>query len=230
MDGGAPSIHRGSDPDVPGKSGVAVTARGFVVDGRAEAVGCGDPVFGTIAVTNGRILPMVLVGMPTFARSSTDAYGRPAMIFFAIAAVMFGRRLSAAADAVFKSTGPFSPFLATRVRSDPVAGGETVCAPGAAAEAQAMSVIKPSRLFHPHMIGLQTPVFPGAGELNKKLPALWIDIVSVVAGMCCRTRAMGLRPLTRRNRIQLSHSREAARLFGRAKCPPLGIGVHRLTL
>src|SRR5262249_29188829 len=58
------------------------------------------------AVTWGRILVIVLFETPAFARSSTEASGRPAIIFFAVAEPTPGSSSSSFALAWFRSTGP----------------------------------------------------------------------------------------------------------------------------
>jgi len=57
-------------------------------------------------VTWGRILAIVLFETPAFAKSSTDEYGRPAIIFFAVAGPTPGRSSSSFPVALFKSTVP----------------------------------------------------------------------------------------------------------------------------
>src|SRR6185295_8656884 len=73
--------------------------------GAGTGLGAG---FGAVAptVTIGAILAIVLADTPTLFRSSTEANGRPAMIFFAVAAPTPGSASSWDCVAVFKSTGP----------------------------------------------------------------------------------------------------------------------------
>ena len=56
-------------------------------------------------VTSGVILLIVAVETPAFDKSLTDEYGRPAMIFLAVASPTPGRSLRSAALALFRSTG-----------------------------------------------------------------------------------------------------------------------------
>jgi hypothetical protein len=58
-------------------------------------------------VTSGVILPIVAAETPAFAKSLTEEYGRPEIIFFAVASPTPGNSFSSAALAVFKST--FAP-------------------------------------------------------------------------------------------------------------------------
>jgi hypothetical protein len=64
--------------------------------------------------TSGVIFSIVLAGTPAFERSATDPYGRPAMIFFAVAGPTPGRSSSSFSLAALRSTlaadaGPFLP-------------------------------------------------------------------------------------------------------------------------
>src|SRR3954470_2885507 len=59
-----------------GRAGAAAGAA--LADGRADAA--------APTVTSGVSFSMVAFGTPAFARSAVEAYGRPAMIFFAVAA------------------------------------------------------------------------------------------------------------------------------------------------
>jgi hypothetical protein len=61
------------------------------------------------AVTIGVIFSIVFFGTPALARSVTDAYGRPAMIFLAVAAPTPGSASSSPSDAVFRLTGAAAP-------------------------------------------------------------------------------------------------------------------------
>src|SRR3569833_1885177 len=49
---------------------------------------------------------MVLLETPAFARSATDAYGRPAMILRDVAGPTPGRAFRSFSEALFRSTGP----------------------------------------------------------------------------------------------------------------------------
>src|SRR5262249_59144979 len=55
-------------------------------------------------VTIGVIFSIVFFGTPAFVRSATDANGRPAMIFFAVAGPTPGRASRSACDAVLRFT------------------------------------------------------------------------------------------------------------------------------
>lgn len=56
-------------------------------------------------LTSGVILLIVAPGTPALDKSLTEEYGRPAMIFFAVASPTPGRLFSCAALALFRSTG-----------------------------------------------------------------------------------------------------------------------------
>jgi hypothetical protein len=59
---------------------------------------------------SGVIFLIVAAETPAFDKSLTEEYGRPAMIFFAVASPTPGKSFSSAALAVFKSTGaPLPP-------------------------------------------------------------------------------------------------------------------------
>jgi len=57
------------------------------------------------AVTDGVIFLIVAAETPAFDKSSTEEYGRPAMIFFAVASPTPGNASNCAALALFRSTG-----------------------------------------------------------------------------------------------------------------------------
>jgi hypothetical protein len=63
-----------------------------------------------LTVTIDEILLIVRAGTRAFDKSSTDEYGRPAIIFFAVAGPTPGRSTSSFSLAVFKST--FAPEAA----------------------------------------------------------------------------------------------------------------------
>src|SRR5205085_12134511 len=69
-------------------------------------------VVAPFTTTRSSTISMVRAGTPARARSLTDAYGRPAMIFFAVAAPMPGSPSRSAWLAVLRSTGPVvaAPF------------------------------------------------------------------------------------------------------------------------
>ena len=71
-------------------------ALSLFVDGFSDA-------FSAETVTRERILLMVDVGTPAFERSSTLLYGRPSMIFFAVASPIPGISCSWAAVALLRS-------------------------------------------------------------------------------------------------------------------------------
>src|SRR5262245_12282360 len=62
------------------------------------------------AVTSGAIFSIVFFGTPALARSATDAYGRPAMIFLAVAGPTPGSASSSVCDAVLRFTGAAGAF------------------------------------------------------------------------------------------------------------------------
>lgn len=111
-------------PCVAGKvfAGVVVPA-GEDTGARVDAVtgafwvggaGCGGAGGGGIAavaaelptVTIGLIFPIVDADTPAFDKSFTEEYGRPAIIFFAVASPTPGKSFSSAALALFRSTDP----------------------------------------------------------------------------------------------------------------------------
>src|SRR5262249_13818557 len=69
----------------------------------SASVAPGFPSFGSATVTSERILVMVAAGIPAFGSSSTDLYGRTAMIFWAEATPMPGNSSSCDCVAVFRS-------------------------------------------------------------------------------------------------------------------------------
>jgi hypothetical protein len=92
--------------DGVGAAGVAVDeGGGFDVDGvcRDDALAAGA----LPTVTSGVILPIVAADTPAFDKSLTEEYGRPEMIFFAVASPTPGNSFSSAALAVFRSS--FAP-------------------------------------------------------------------------------------------------------------------------
>src|SRR5262245_31576166 len=105
------SVALALDPSLAFPAGVggalSALAAGFSVcalDGAAAA----PPI-----ETRGVILSMVFAGTPALARSPTDEYGRPAMIFFAVAAPTPGSFSSSACVAALRSTlAPAGALLA----------------------------------------------------------------------------------------------------------------------
>ena len=61
-------------------------------------------VFDFETVTSGVILSIVFAGTPAFERSATEEYGRPSMIFFAVAVPTPGSASRSAWEAVLRST------------------------------------------------------------------------------------------------------------------------------
>jgi len=57
-----------------------------------------------LTVTSGEIFAMIPAETPAFDKSSTDEYGRPAIIFFAVAGPTPGKLSNSFSFAVFKST------------------------------------------------------------------------------------------------------------------------------
>src|SRR5262249_14757587 len=72
--------------------------------------GFGDVFAGAPTVTIDVILSIVFLGTPAFARSATDEYGLPAMIFFAVAGPTPGSASRSACDAVLRFTGVVGAF------------------------------------------------------------------------------------------------------------------------
>src|SRR4029077_13794194 len=61
-------------------------------------------------VTIELIFSIVFFGTPAFARSATDVYGRPAMIFFAVAGPTPGRATRSDSEAVLRLTTAAGAF------------------------------------------------------------------------------------------------------------------------
>ena len=75
-------------------------------------------VLESATATNDLILSMVAAGIPDFDRSSTDLYGRPAIIFLALAAPMPGNSSNCASVAVFKSTAAVGFWSAASIAAE----------------------------------------------------------------------------------------------------------------
>src|SRR5512140_3502543 len=91
-------------------TGAAVTGAAAAVVGAVAAGLAGEPT-----VTSGVISAMVFAGTPAFDRSATAAYGRPAMIFLAVAGPTPGSPSRSFWLAALRSTGPLgAPALAAR--------------------------------------------------------------------------------------------------------------------
>src|ERR1700730_13065020 len=75
-------------------------AAGAVVAGAGAAAAAGAAP----TATSGGIFWIVFAGQPAFERSATDPYGRPAMIFFAVAGPTPGRSSSSFSVATLRST------------------------------------------------------------------------------------------------------------------------------
>jgi hypothetical protein len=72
----------------------------------AAAADEGAPDAPPPAVTSGVIFFIVVAEIPAFDKSSTEEYGRPLMIFLAVAAPTPGRVSNSFSVAVFRSTFP----------------------------------------------------------------------------------------------------------------------------
>jgi hypothetical protein len=79
----------------------------FARDEPVFAVIVGAELAAALTVTIGVIFCMVALFTPALDRSDTDEYGRPAIIFLAVAGPTPGSVSSCFSDAVFRSTGPF---------------------------------------------------------------------------------------------------------------------------
>jgi len=91
-----------------------LAAEGVGVDRVAAGGGAALAAAGALPMlTSGVILLIVAAGTPAFDKSLTEEYGRPAMIFFAVASPTPGRLFSCSALALFRSTGepPAPPAL-----------------------------------------------------------------------------------------------------------------------
>ena len=79
-------------------------AEGLGCEIGAEALGLAAAAVAPLTVASGAIFAMTPAERPAFDKSSTDEYGRPAMIFFAVAAPTPGKLSRSFSLAVFKST------------------------------------------------------------------------------------------------------------------------------
>src|SRR5277367_410580 len=83
-----------------------LAAEGVGVDRVAAGGGAALAAAGALPIlTSGVILLIVAAGTPAFDKSLTEEYGRPAMIFFAVASPTPGKASNCAALALFRSTG-----------------------------------------------------------------------------------------------------------------------------
>src|SRR5271163_3292772 len=96
--GAAAGAAAGALEELAAEGGVALD-RVAAVGGAALAAAGALPM-----LTSGVILPIVAAETPAFDKSLTEEYGRPAMIFFAVASPTPGRLFSWAALALFRST------------------------------------------------------------------------------------------------------------------------------
>ena len=85
-------------------AGAAGAGAGFGAGGAAAALVAAPTV--TIEL----IFSMVFFGTPALARSATDVYGRPAMIFFAVAGPTPGSATRSDSDAVLRLTTAAGAF------------------------------------------------------------------------------------------------------------------------
>jgi len=69
-----------------------------------EAAALAGAAFAPLTLARGAIFAMADAETPAFDKSSTDEYGRPAMIFFAVAGPTPGKLSNSFSLAVFKST------------------------------------------------------------------------------------------------------------------------------
>lgn len=104
MGGAEEAIGDGAD-DGAGAAGAAAMGAGEVAAagdvGGEDVLADGEPT-----VTSGVILPIVAAETPAFDKSATDEYGRPEIIFFAVASPTPGNSFNSAALALLRSTFP----------------------------------------------------------------------------------------------------------------------------
>ena len=104
----------------------------------ADAAGAdeddGDEERAPDTVTRGEIFWIVEAETPAFERSATDEYGRPAMIFFAVAAPTPGRSSSSFWVAPFKSTRPPAADVPDAAELDPLEDAAELPAAGTGEE------------------------------------------------------------------------------------------------
>src|SRR6476660_7991739 len=79
---------------------------------RGSAGGRGDALAAARTVTIELILSIVALETPAFVRSAVDVYGRPAIIFLAVAGPTPGRASSSCSVALLRSTGALLVFAA----------------------------------------------------------------------------------------------------------------------
>jgi hypothetical protein len=96
-----------------------------------------------LTVTSGVIFLMVLAEMPAFDNPSTEEYGRPAMIFFAVAVPTPGRSFNSFSVAVFRST--FAFVSADLVEACAADFDDLVCADACPAEAPAAKTLNANK-------------------------------------------------------------------------------------
>ena len=115
----------------------------------AGAVAFGAAAVAAPTVTWGLIFAIVLADTPALERSSTDAYGRPAMIFLAVAAPTPGSSSSSFSVAVFRSTFPaaVAAFCAFSAASSPATRASPTARPSTTAHTRRLIDISPPRYF-----------------------------------------------------------------------------------
>src|SRR5262249_57356370 len=94
---GAAGVRALADGAGAGAGVAAGAGAGAGLDGAADAA--------APTVTSGVIFSIVFFGTPALARSATDVYGRPAMIFFAVAGPTPGSASRSACGAELGFTG-----------------------------------------------------------------------------------------------------------------------------
>src|SRR5262252_5336013 len=108
-------VEDGAAADVPAVAGFSAAAgfseaaafsffAGFSDFSAAGSEDFAAPALGLDTVTREEILSIVLADTPAFERSATDEYGRPSMIFLAVASPTPGNASSSCWVAVFRST------------------------------------------------------------------------------------------------------------------------------
>ncbi len=101
-------------------AGAAIDMAGLAA-GAAIAAGAGAAADAPPTATSGVMAVIVFAVRPAFDRSATLAYGRPAMIFLAVAAPTPGNATSCACVALFRST--FAPAGAAALACAPATAG-----------------------------------------------------------------------------------------------------------
>jgi hypothetical protein len=143
--------------DAAGAAGGGEGLAGVSLDGRgvdAGAVGCDDALAaGALpTVTSGVILVIVEPETPAFDKSLTEEYGRPEIIFFAVASPTPGNSFSSAALAVLRST--FAPAVLEAVVFPGLSALFVADCPGAGA---ALPTVTKGVIFV--IVAAETPAF-----------------------------------------------------------------------